>query len=85
MPCPDPNPNPAAAAGADRGDGDSMSEVIDLYKRDVDRSLLRDRLKRTPEERLIDLMRMQRLAEEVARAGRRARDAEGSPRRRPGP
>lgn len=85
MPCPDPNPNPAAAAGADRGDGDSMSEVIDLYKRDVDRSLLRDRLKRTPEERLIDLMRMQRLAEEVARAGRRARDAEGSARRRPGP
>jgi len=85
MPCPDPNPNPAAAAGADRGDGDSMSEVIDLYKRDVDRSLLRDRLKRTPEERLIDLMRMQRLAEEVARAGRRARDAEGSPHRRPAP
>jgi hypothetical protein len=76
MACPDPNPHPAPAAG----DGDSMSEVIDLYKRNVDRSLLRDRLKRTPEERLIDLMRMQRLAEEVARAGREARRACGTGR-----
>jgi len=78
---PSPPPRPEDRSS----EGDSIAEIIELYKRDVDRTLLRDRLKRTPEQRLIDLMRMQRLAEEVARAGRRARDAEGSPHRRPAP
>lgn len=53
---------------------DSMADVIAVYKRDVDRSLLRSRLKRTPEERLLDVMEAQKVAEEFRRAGREARN-----------
>ena len=34
--------------------------VIEAYKKDIDRTLLRERLKRTPEERLHDLEAMVR-------------------------
>jgi hypothetical protein len=34
--------------------------VIEAYKKDVDRTLIRERLKRSVEERLSDLMAMQR-------------------------
>ena len=44
--------------------------VVEAYKKDVDRTLLRERLKLTPEERLRDLMRLQAAAEELRRAGR---------------
>jgi len=37
--------------------------VIEAFKKDVDRTLLRENLKRTVEERLRDLMRFQRFAE----------------------
>ncbi len=47
--------------------------VIDVYKRDVDRTLLRKNLRLTPEERILAAMELQRLAEEVRRAGREAR------------
>lgn len=50
-------------------DTDSMTEVIELYKRDVDSSLLRARLARTVDERFLDVMRMQRMVEELRRAG----------------
>jgi hypothetical protein len=46
--------------------------VIEAYKADVDRTLLRERLKRSVEERLRDLMQMQAVAEELRRAGRQA-------------
>lgn len=46
--------------------------VIELYKKDVDRTLLRENLKLTVEERLRNLMRMQRFAQEMREAGRRA-------------
>jgi hypothetical protein len=52
---------------------DSMSEVIDLYRRDVDVTLLRSRLRMSVEERFADLERMQRLVAEMRRAGRAAR------------
>ena len=45
--------------------------VIEAYKKDVDRTLLRGRLQRTVEERLRDLMRMQQFADELRRAGLR--------------
>ncbi|PYQ54519.1 MAG: hypothetical protein DMF78_05620 [Acidobacteria bacterium] len=45
--------------------------VIEAYKKDIDRTLLRENLKRTVEERLRDLMRLQRFAEEWRRAARR--------------
>jgi len=46
--------------------------VIEAYKKDVDRTLLRENLKQTVEERLRNLMRLQRFAEEMRRAGRQA-------------
>ena len=47
--------------------------VIDAYKRDVDRTLLRANLARTVEERLRNLARLQRFGEELRRAGRALR------------
>lgn len=47
--------------------------VIEAYKAGVDRSLLRERLKRTPSERVEDLVALLAFAEELATAGRRAR------------
>jgi len=47
--------------------------VIEAYKKDVDRTLLRENLKLTPTERLEKLMELQRFAEELRRAGREAR------------
>ena len=47
--------------------------VIEAYKRDVDVSLLRRNLRRTPEQRILAAMELQKLAEEVRRAGREAR------------
>jgi len=46
--------------------------VIEAYKKDVDRTLLRENLKLTAEERLRNLMRLQHFAEEMRRAGRHA-------------
>ena len=47
--------------------------VIELYKRDVDRTLLRENLKLTVEQRFLRLMELQRFAEELQRAGRAAK------------
>lgn len=47
--------------------------VIEAYKAGVDRSLLRERLKRTPAERVEDLVALLRFADELAAAGRRMR------------
>jgi hypothetical protein len=46
--------------------------VIEAYKRDVDRTLLRERLKRTPTERVEDLAALVRFADELAVVGHRA-------------
>jgi hypothetical protein len=45
--------------------------VIEAYKKDIDRTLLRENLKRSVEERLRDVMRLQRFADEWRRAARR--------------
>ena len=50
----------------------SIDDIIDVYKRDVDVSLIRERLKRSVEQRLEDLMELQRFAEELQRSGQRA-------------
>lgn len=47
--------------------------VTEAYKRDVDRTLLKKNLRLTPEERILAAMELQKLAEEVRRAGREAR------------
>ena len=50
----------------------SMDLVIEAYKKDIDRTLLRETLKLTVEERLDNLARLQRFLEEMREAGRRA-------------
>lgn len=47
--------------------------VIEFYKRDVDHTLIRENLKRTPEQRLVKLMELQRFAQELREAGESAR------------
>jgi len=47
--------------------------VIEAYKRDIDRSLLRENLKLTVEERFLKLMELQRFAAELRQAGQHAR------------
>jgi hypothetical protein len=47
--------------------------VIEAYKKDVDRTLLRESLKLTVEERLRALMRLQQAALDLQRAGRDGR------------
>lgn len=49
--------------------------VIEAYKQDIDRSLLRANLRRSVAERLANLIALQRLAEEARRAGRSARSS----------
>jgi hypothetical protein len=54
--------------------GESVDDpVLDAYKRDIDRSLIRRNLARSIEERLEALMELQRFAEELRRAGRASR------------
>jgi len=47
--------------------------VIEAYKRYIDRTLLRENLKKSVAERVAGLIELQRLAEEARRAGERAR------------
>jgi hypothetical protein len=50
-----------------------LDPVIEAYKKDIDRTLIRENLKRSVEERFDRLMELQRFAEELQRAGREAR------------
>ncbi|MGH9899946.1 MAG: hypothetical protein ACRD4L_13965 [Pyrinomonadaceae bacterium] len=43
--------------------------VIEAYKKDIDRTLIRENLKLTVEQRFENLMRLQEFAEELRRAG----------------
>jgi len=47
--------------------------VTEAYKRDIDRTLLRENLTLTVEERFLKLMELQRFAAELRRAGQHAR------------
>ena len=49
----------------------SIDDIVELYKRDVDRTLLRENLKLTVEQRFEQLMNMQRFVEEARRASLR--------------
>jgi len=65
----DAEPSSTAAPAHDRS---SIDEIIDLYKKDVDRTLLREALKLTPEQRIHKLSELVRLAEELRASGKRA-------------
>jgi 3-hydroxyisobutyrate dehydrogenase-like beta-hydroxyacid dehydrogenase len=56
-----------------RRHGIEPDPVIEAYKKDVDRTLLRENLRRTLEERFDNAMELQRFADELRRAGRTAR------------
>jgi len=45
-------------------------QVIEAYKRDIDRSLLRENLRLTVEQRFKNLQQLQVFADELQRAGR---------------
>lgn len=47
--------------------------VIEAYKKDVDRTLLRENLYRSVEERLLNLMSFQRFADELRGSAKRLR------------
>lgn len=47
--------------------------VIEVYKKDIDRTLIRESLKLTVEERFLRLMKLQEFAEELRRAGQAVR------------
>jgi hypothetical protein len=45
--------------------GDSIDEIIEIYKRDVDRTLIRENLRLTPDERLRRMESVLRFIEEA--------------------
>jgi hypothetical protein len=49
--------------------------VVEAYKAGVDRTLIRERLARTPAERVEDLVALARFADELRQAGAAARRA----------
>jgi hypothetical protein len=51
----------------------SYDPVIEAYKKDIDRTLLRENLKLTVQQRFENLMQLQRFAEELQHGGRRLR------------
>jgi hypothetical protein len=51
--------------------------VIEAYKAHIDRTLIRERLERTPAQRVEDLVELARFAEELARAGAALRPGGG--------
>ena len=69
--------DPVGSAGAGGGDRpaprrSSIDDIIDVYKRDVDRTLLREQLRKTPDERVRELMQLERFADKLREAVRRA-------------
>jgi hypothetical protein len=50
----------------------TVDPVIEAYKPGIDRSLIRENLRRTPEERVRALQQLQDFAEELRRAGKAA-------------
>ena len=60
----------------------NMDRVIEAYLKDVDRTLLRENLQRTLDERFERLMKLAEFAEELRRAGRAASVPHGAPKTR---
>lgn len=56
--------------------GDSIQTVIEVYKKDVDRTMLRQALQLTVEERLLNLENFVKFAAELQTAGKHLRNKE---------
>jgi hypothetical protein len=52
----------------------TIDPVIEAYKSGIDVTLIRENLRRTPEERLLALQRLQGFAQELRRGGREMRN-----------
>ena len=52
----------------------SIDEIIELYKRDIDVTLLEENLRRTVEERILALDEFEQFREELRRAMEQRRD-----------
>jgi hypothetical protein len=50
-----------------------VDALIEAYKKDIDVTLIRENLRLTVDERFQQLMKLQEFAEELQRAGRKAR------------
>jgi hypothetical protein len=59
--------------GTSRPDQPAFQAIIERYKADVDRTLIRENLKLTPEDRIRKMWRLQALRHELQRAGRAKR------------
>ena len=68
--------SPRNSADVLRKYGLEPDPVIEYYKQGVDRTRLRENLRRTVAERMELLMEMQRLHEEARRAGEKLRDGD---------
>ena len=55
----------------DAVNGCSQDPVVEAYKTDVDRTLIREQLRRTPDERVARMIAALRLAEEIHAARHR--------------
>ena len=51
-----------------------LNPVIEAYKNDVDRTLIRENLKLTHEERVLQLIALQKIAMELKKAGKAVRN-----------
>jgi hypothetical protein len=69
LPDADRPPRPSPLVGEADATGRVDDPVLAAYRRDIDRTLLRKNLSLTPEQRLLQLMELQRFAEELRRAG----------------
>jgi len=59
----------------DRGTaGNEPDPVIEAYKKGIDVTLIRENLRLTVDQRFQQLMKLQEFAEELRRAGRKARE-----------
>ena len=50
-----------------------VDPVVEAYKKDIDVTLIRENLRLTVDQRFQQLMKMQQFAEDLRRAGRKAR------------
>lgn len=62
-----------AANSNEHADSSTVDPLIEAYKKDVDRASIRENLRRTPEQRILNLQSLQRFAAELRRAGRELR------------
>ena len=49
----------------------SLDDIIDVYKKDVDRTLPKEQLRKTPDERLRELVELERFAEKLRKGVKR--------------